>query len=64
MTSPADAPKRYPEERIPFVSADGVECDVIHVRGKDKPTKGPVLLVHGVGVRSEIWQPPLPYTLV
>ncbi len=52
------------EERIPFQSADGVECDVTHVRGPKAPTKGPVLLVHGVGVRVEIWRPPTPYTLV
>lgn len=52
------------EERIPFTTADGVECDVTHVRGPQAPTKGPVLLVHGVGVRVEIWRPPTPYTLV
>jgi len=64
MATAADAPRTYVEERIPFVAADGIECDVIHVRGEQEPTKGPVLLVHGVGVRRQIWSPPLPYTLV
>lgn len=54
----------YSEERIPFVTADGVECNVIHVRGPSAPTKGPVMLVHGVGTRAQIWRPPLPVTLV
>jgi hypothetical protein len=45
-------------------TADGVPCNVINVRGGHAPTKGPVLLVHGVGVRTEIWRPPTPYTLV
>jgi hypothetical protein len=52
------------EERIPFTTADGLELSVTHVRGTSAPTKGPVLLVHGVGVRTEIWRPPTPYTLV
>jgi hypothetical protein len=59
VTKPA-----YTEERIPFVTADGIECNVTHVTGSRTPTKGPVMLVHGVGVRTEIWRPPLPYTLV
>jgi hypothetical protein len=45
-------------------TADGVPCTVTHVRGPRKPTKGPVLLVHGVGVRNEIWRPPNPHSLV
>src|SRR3712207_4771893 len=45
-------------------TADGVPCTITHVRGPQKPAKGPVLLVHGVGVRNEIWRPPNPYTLV
>jgi hypothetical protein len=44
--------------------ADGVPCNVMHVKGPKAPTKGPVLLVHGVGCRTEIWRPPTPYTLV
>ena len=51
-------------ERIPLRADDGVEIDVRHVHGPKPPTKDPVLLIHGVGVRTEIWQPPMPYTLV
>lgn len=51
-------------ERFPLVTSDGIEIDVRRVHGPRPPTKGPVLLIHGVGVRTEIWQPPTPYTLV
>lgn len=51
-------------ERIPLRTDDGVEIDLRHVHGPKPPTKDPVLLVHGVGVRTEIWQPPTQYTLV
>lgn len=54
----------HTDELHPLEIADGVACNVIHVRGEKAPTKGPVLLVHGVGVRTEIWRPPTPRTLV
>jgi hypothetical protein len=57
-------PPATTDERVPFTTADGIECDLRHVRGPKAPTKGPVLLVHGVGVRTQIWRPPTPYTLV
>ena len=54
----------HTDETFPLHTADGVKCFVTHVRGPKEPTKGPVMLVHGVGVRNEIWRPPNPYTLV
>ncbi|MDP2710726.1 MAG: alpha/beta hydrolase [Solirubrobacteraceae bacterium] len=54
----------HTDETFALDTADGVPCNVIHVRGRKKPTKGPVLLVHGVGVRTEIWRPPNPTTIV
>jgi pimeloyl-ACP methyl ester carboxylesterase len=48
----------HTDEVFPFKTADGIECNVTHVTGPKAPTKGPVLLVHGVGVRTEIWRPP------
>ncbi len=54
----------HTDELVPLDVADGVPCNLIHVRGPHAPTKGPVLLVHGVGVRTEIWRPPTPRTLV
>ncbi|HWC25759.1 MAG TPA: hypothetical protein VG474_04160, partial [Solirubrobacteraceae bacterium] len=53
----------HSDELVPLDIADGVPCNLIHVRGPHAPTKGPVLLVHGVGVRKEIWRPPNPCTL-
>ncbi len=54
----------HTDEVFPFQTADGIACNVTHVKGPKPPTKGPVLLVHGVGVRTEIWRPPTPRTLV
>lgn len=54
----------HTDEVFPFTTSDGIVCNVTHVKGPRPPTKGPVLLVHGVGVRTEIWRPPTPYTLV
>jgi len=48
----------HADEVFPFQTADAVQCSVTHVKGPREPTKGPVLLVHGVGVRTEIWRPP------
>jgi pimeloyl-ACP methyl ester carboxylesterase len=52
------------DEVIPFTAGDGVELNLIHVRGKDKPTRPPVLLVHGAGVRANIFRAPSGRTLV
>ena len=58
------AKETHMDEQFRLPTADGVPCTVTHVRGPEKPTKGPVMLVHGVGVRNEIWRPPNPHTLV
>jgi pimeloyl-ACP methyl ester carboxylesterase len=42
---------------IPFKSADGFPCNVIHV-GPARGRLGPLLLVHGAGVRANIFLPP------
>ena len=34
------------------------------MRGEREPTKGPVLLVHGAGVRAELFRPPVDRTIV
>ncbi|MDB5887402.1 MAG: esterase, partial [Rhodocyclales bacterium] len=53
-------------EVVPFTSADGFQCNLIHVQGDGAsvPHKGPVLLVHGAGVRANIFQPKVETTLV
>lgn len=49
---------------VPFVAGDRMRCHLIHVRGDRTPTKGPVLLVHGAGVRANIFRPPVETTFV
>jgi len=52
------------ERTVPFVAGDGFGCNLIHVRGTTEPTRGPVLLVHGAGVRANIFRAPVRTTLV
>ena len=54
----------HDEEVVAFNAADGLECNLIHVTGKHPPAKGPVLLVHGAGVRANIYRAPTRNTLV
>lgn len=44
-------------ETIPFEALDGFPCNLKHFISPN-PSKGPVLLVHGAGVRSNIFNPP------
>ncbi len=43
---------------IPFRTIDNLNLNLIHVTGPKKPTKEPVLLIHGAGVRANIFNPP------
>ena len=54
----------YRETIVPFTARDEFECNLIHVEGTETPSKGPVLLVHGAGVRANIFRPPVKTTLV
>lgn len=49
---------------VPFSAGDGLECNVINVRGPSPPVNGPVLLVHGAGVRANIFRAPSGRNLV
>jgi len=50
---------------IPFRAGDGFECGLINVRREGvAPSRGPVLLVHGAGVRANIFRAPVDTTLV
>lgn len=51
-------------ETIGFPTADGRDLTLLHVTGERPATRGPVLLVHGAGVRAEIFRPPTDETLV
>lgn len=45
-------------ERFPFTARDGFSCNLLRVGNGEGATKGPVLLVHGAGVRGNIYNPP------
>ena len=51
-------------EVVPLTALDGRPLTLVHVQGRHAPTRGPVLLVHGAGVRAELFRPPLPRTFV
>lgn len=52
------------EEVVPFTAGDGVPLRLTRVRGARAPDRGPVLLVHGAGVRSRIFRAPTRRTIV
>jgi hypothetical protein len=52
------------ERVVPFRARDGFEENLINVRGSAKPEKGPVMLVHGAGVRANIFRAPSGGTIV
>lgn len=65
MSHPHSEERRsYRERVVPFEAGDGLCCNLIHVRGPDEPTKGPVILVHGAGVRANIFRAPVHKTVV
>ncbi len=51
-------------EVVPLRADDGTRLTLVHVRGPHEPHRGPVLLVHGAGVRAELFRPPVPHTIV
>jgi alpha/beta hydrolase fold len=55
---------RHTDEPHFIRAGDGLPLTLIRVRGERPPVKGPVLLVHGAGVRGEIFRPPVPVTFV
>lgn len=51
-------------EVIPVTADDGTVLNLHHVIGEKPATRGPVVLVHGAGVRADIFRPPGQTTLV
>ena len=49
---------------VPFDADDGMPLNLVHVRGEHAPTRCPVLLVHGAGVRGNIFRAPVHTTVV
>jgi predicted alpha/beta hydrolase len=52
------------EEVVPFAAGDGVPLNLIHVSNGRAAGRPPVLLVHGAGVRANIFRAPSGRTLV
>jgi poly(3-hydroxyalkanoate) synthetase len=52
------------EQIVPFTAGDGMPLNLIHVRGTAEPTRGPVIVVHGAGVRANLFRPPVGQTFV
>lgn len=50
-------------ETFELETLDGFRCNLQHLRGRE-PTKCPVLLVHGAGVRGNIFNPPTSKNLI
>jgi len=49
----------YVEKIVPFAADDGFDLNLINVRTDQAPTRGPVLLVHGAGVRANLFRAPV-----
>jgi hypothetical protein len=49
---------------VPFATGDGFPCNLLHITGDQAATRGPVLLVHGAGVRANLFRAPTETTLV
>ena len=56
--------QRHREDVVPFRARDGFQCNLVHLQGETAPHKGPVLLVHGAGVRANIFRAPVKTTIV
>ena len=60
----AEQAGRLRDTVLEFESVDGLPLNLIHVQGDDTPTKRPVVLVHGAGVRANICRAPVETNLV
>lgn len=61
---PMNSQRNYMETTVPFTAGDGKELNLLHVRGEREPTRGPVMLVHGAGVRANIFRAPVKTSFV
>lgn len=58
------ARERLEERVVPFTTEDGHPLNLIHIRGRREPDKGPIILVHGAGVRANIFRAPVEVSIV
>ncbi len=59
-----EAKQHYTERVVPFAAGDGMPLNLINIRGSKPPVKCPVLLVHGAGVRANIFRAPIETTII
>ncbi|HEX4210435.1 MAG TPA: alpha/beta fold hydrolase [Candidatus Binataceae bacterium] len=52
------------ETVVPFRAGDGMALNLIHIETAQPPTRGPVIVVHGAGVRANLFRPPVGTTFV
>jgi pimeloyl-ACP methyl ester carboxylesterase len=64
VTGERTMPAAHQERTVPFTAGDGLQLNLVNVRGEREPAKGPVLLVHGAGVRANIFRAPVQRTIV
>ena len=66
MTPAVTPVRRTPltERVVPFRAGDGMPLRLTNVRGDTPPSRGPVILVHGAGVRSNIFRAPVEVSIV
>ncbi|GGL75677.1 alpha/beta hydrolase [Glutamicibacter protophormiae] len=66
MTTVQTTRADHATEVVQFSADDGLPLTLIHVSSRRCPDapRGPVLLVHGAGVRAELFRPPIARTLV
>lgn len=64
MSTPLTLSRPYDVRVVPFTTEDGRMLNVIRVKGNKPATRGPVLLVHGAGVRANIFCAPVETTFV
>ncbi len=52
------------ESLVPFTAGDGLRLNLINIYDPANRSKGPVIVVHGAGVRANIFQAPVQTTIV
>jgi hypothetical protein len=63
--TPSEPPRAPLTERVvTFRAGDGMPLLLTNVRGEREPTRGPVILVHAAGVRSNIFRAPVELSVV
>ena len=52
------------ETIVPFTAGDGLPLNLINIKDPQNISRGPVIVVHGAGVRSNIFRAPVEQTVV